>query len=86
MSWLIELWTLNGEHYTLTLTTVYLKYFANNHSTHQFVFDGGKKTGRHVEKPSKQRTERTNKLNSHEVPRPGIEPGTTAVKGKRSNH
>ena len=63
---------------------LYLEYFANNHSTHQFVFDGGRKTGGPGEKPSKQGRERTNKLNSHEVPRPGIEPGTTTVRGKRA--
>ena len=40
--------------------------------------DGGRKTGGPGEKPSKQGRERTNKLNSHEVPHPGIEPGTTA--------
>ena len=67
---------------TLTLITSTLNILQIITRLTSSFFDGGRITGGPGEKPSNQGRERTNKLNSHDVPRPGIEPGTTGVRGK----
>jgi len=78
---------LIGGHCTLTHTTTTFQYSIHTTFSSLVRFYGGRKTGVPGEKPSKQGRERTDKLKSHVIPGPGIEPGTdTEVTDQGSHH